>query len=387
MAKPPELHFYSDRSSFDRLMVLIATLVQYPGVGSRNAKTSQDQDSLETLQQHMQAVAKELNLPLPDYSVHTLRKDLGTLRNYGILDRNRHDWGYYLGTGAMNREELQLVLNALASQATYQGDPQAKRIYQALSQRLRCQNLESKGALFYPVRAQFNRAIVPTDPDEMIRKQQSRDTLFHSLEQLEQSIVQGLPIEIYFFRNLYNGKPDYRRIYPLQLLYYDIAWYLVTENIEDGHLAVSRVDRFKQHLEVLEITGREVDVQLKSLQAAHQLLRNGWGLSLGNLEEQRQERQGTLPLVKVKVRFFPPASRFIAEGEQRHSKQKIICGPKDDATGEFAYVDYAIALPKRSLDEFGRWVAKHLENAQVLAPPDLVEKHRQAAAVLMKRYQ
>lgn len=386
MAKSPELHLYSDRTSFERLMVLIATLVQYPGVGSRDAKTSQVQDSLESLQQQMQGVAAELNLPLPHYSVHTLRKDLGTLRQYGVLDRNRHDWGYYLGTGAMNREELQLALNALASQATYQGDPQARRVYQALSQRLKCQNLDSQGALFYPVRAQFNRAIVPTDPEEMIRKKQNRDTLFHSLEQLEQAIVQGLPIEIYFFRNLYDGKPDYRRVYPLQLLYSDIAWYLVTENVEDGLLAVSRVDRFKQHLEVLKPSGRGVEAQLKGLQAAHQLLRDGWGLNLGNLQEQGLEREGNLPLVKVKVRFFPPASRFVAEGEQRHCKQKIIHGPKDQGTGELAYVDYAIALPRRSLDEFGRWVAKHLENAQFLSPPDWVEKHRQAAVTLMQRY-
>ena len=157
MVKKPAVHSYSDQAAFDRLMVLIATLVCHPGVGSRSAKATTDQDSLESVRQHMQEIAAELNLPLPLYSLHTLRKDLVTLRRYGILDRNRHDWGYYLGTGAMNREELQFALNALLSQAKYQGDSQARRIYQTLSQRLKPMDLDSKGELFYPVRAHFNR--------------------------------------------------------------------------------------------------------------------------------------------------------------------------------------------------------------------------------------
>lgn len=387
MAKSPDIHPYSDRATFDRFMVLIATLVKYPGIGSRSDKNTQNQDSLETLQHHMQVVAEALQMQLPLYSLHTLRKDLVTLRNYGILDRHRHDWGYYLGTGAMNQDELQLALNALASQAIYQADPRARRTYQALSQRLKCLNLESKGAFFYPIRAQFNRAIVHTDPDEMIRKQQYRDTLFHNLEALEDAIVQGLPIEIYLFRNLYANKAVYRHIYPLQLLYYNVAWYLIMEDLENGHLAVSRIDRFKQHLKVLDRVGRGIEAQSSSLQVAHQLLRNGWGLNLGNPEEQQIERQGTLPLISVKVRFFPPASRFIEEGERRHPKQKITYGAKDAVTGEAAYLDYRVPLPERSLNEFSFWVARHLENAQVLAPPALVEKHQQSARRLLERYQ
>ncbi|HEY9645077.1 MAG TPA: WYL domain-containing protein [Chroococcidiopsis sp.] len=386
MAKAPDIHSYSDRASFDRLMILIATLVKYPGIGSRDAKNSRDQDSLEVLLQQMHSVAHSLDIPLPNYSVHTLRKDLVTLRSYGILERHRHDWGYYLGTGAMNADELQLALNALASQATYQGDPHARRTYQALSQRLKCLNHDSNGALFYPVRAHFNRAIVHTDPDEMMQKQEHRDSLFHSLDALEQAIVQGLPIEIYLSRNLYAGKPDYRHIYPLQLLYHDVAWYLIMEDLENGHLAISRIDRFKQHLKILEATGRGTALQQQQLQIAHQLLRNGWGLHLGSPEQQQQERQGKLSLIPVKVRFFPPVSRFIAEGERRHPRQKIGLGPIDDNTGEPAYVDYGLKLPERSLNEFSFWVGRHMENAQVLSPSSLIDKHRQAAQTLLARY-
>lgn len=33
MAKKPTLHSYADELSFQRLMLLIATLIQFPGVG------------------------------------------------------------------------------------------------------------------------------------------------------------------------------------------------------------------------------------------------------------------------------------------------------------------------------------------------------------------
>lgn len=386
MPKRPTLHSYSDRASFDRLLVLIATLVHYPGVGSRSAKITSDQDSLESLQQHMQQLAETLGLNLPICSVHTLRKDLVTLRHYGILDRGRHDWGYYLGSGALNREELQFVFNALLSQAKYQGDAQARRIYQSLSQRLKPLNLDSKGELFYPVRAHLNRAIVHTDPEEMMRKQQYQDTLFHELEALENAILQGLPIELYLAKTPYKTKATYRHIYPLQLLYHDVAWYVVMEDCENEHLAISRVDRFKNHLKTLNETGRGLETQQKSLEIAHQLLHNGWGLNLGNPTEQQMERQGILPFTTVKVRFFPPVSQFIQEGERRHPKQKIVPGPKDEQSGELMYLDYSVKLPERSFNEFSYWVARHMNNAQVLAPPQLVEQHYQSAKRLVDRY-
>jgi predicted DNA-binding transcriptional regulator YafY len=386
MPKSPNLHSYSDQVSFDRLLVLIATLVRHPGVGSRSAKVTNDQDSLESVQQHMQLLADNLGLQLPHCSVHTLRKDLVTLRAYGILDRHRHDWGYYLGSGALNREELQIALNALLSQATYQGDAQARRIYQSLSQRLKPLNLESNGELFYPVRAHLNRAIVHTDPEEMMRQRQSQDTLFHQLAALESAMLQGLPIELYLAKTPYKTKSVYRKIYPLQLLYHDVAWYLVMEDCENGHLAISRVDRFKNYLKPLDDTGRGLDVQQKSLNIAHQLLHNGWGLNLGNPTDQQLERQGKLPLTTVKVRFFSPACEFVREGERRHPKQKIVVGPKDEQTGELAYLDYSVKLPERSLNEFSLWVARHLENAQVLAPLQLVEKHRESAQRSAARY-
>ena len=386
MAKLPTIHSYSDQAAFDRLLILIATLVKHPGVGNRRSKATRDQDSLNELCDHMQQVAIALEISLPTYSVHTLRKDLMTLRDYGILERHRHDWGYYLGSGAMTFGELRIALNALASQATYQGDAQARRIYEGLKQRLKSLDLERQGELFYPVRAHFNRAIVYTDPEEMLTKRENRNTLFHCVETLEAAIVQGVAVELYRVRDPYRNTKGYLTVYPLQLMYQDTAWYLLYEEQKSGHLAIARVDRFKDHARILDAPGRGIGLQFSSLEAAHKLLRNGWGLFLGEPEEQRLERQGESPLVTVKVRFFPPAIGVILEGEQRHPSQKIGLGAKDAATGQPAYVDYRVKLPGRSLSEFLRWVNRFMNQAIVLTPADLAQRHRQAAMELVERY-
>ncbi|WP_333466085.1 hypothetical protein [Microcoleus sp. T3_B1] len=43
-------------------------------------------------------------------------------------------------------------------------------------------------------------------------------------------------------------------------------------------------------------------------------------------------------------------------------------------------------MPDRSENEFSLWVQRYMDSAQVLSPPSLVEKHRQAAKDLVARY-
>lgn len=384
MAKRAKCHSYTDGQAFERLMVLIATLVQHPGIGASDVTESEgkEHDAMEPIVAQMQRVAESLGIELPTYSVHTLRKDLKTLRQYGILERRMYRWGYYLGTGAMTREELQLALQALASQSQHQGDPQAKQVYQTIERRLRGFNLELQGQLFYPVRIQLNRSIVYTDPEEMMRLGQYRKTLFHQLESVEAAIIQGQGLEIYRRHDPYGTVGvGALQVYPLQLIYSEIAWYLLYESVDTGHLAVERVDRLSEEVQFVRAQGRGIEVQQSRLELAHQLLRNGWGLYLGNIEEQLQERSGQIDVVKVVVRFFPPVTNFILEGERRHLRQTIRQGAKG------AYVDYTIELPPRSLNEFCRWVYRFMYCAKILAPADLAEKHRQGALKLVQQYE
>lgn len=391
MAKKPTPHPYADQLTFDRIMLLIATLVNHPGIGHSDTETSDSKyhDALLEVQSQLQKIAAEFNIEFPENypATPTIRKDLETLRHYGILDKRMYRFGYYLGTGAMNREELLFAFQAIASQAKYQGNPQARRIYEKLTKLLRGLDIELKGQLFYPVREHLNRAIIYTDPVEMVDRQEYRNTLFHKLDMVETAIVKGQAIEVYRDRDYYGkGNVGFRRIWPLQLIYHDIAWYLICENCENGHLKVERVNRFTDYCEIIDPEGRGLALQEQSLKIAHKLLKNGWGLLLGNPEQQQAELQGTLKLQKVKVRFFQKVVGFILEGDRRHPRQKKIKEGPRDSFGNLLYVDYQIDLPDRSLNEFSLWVNKYMENAQVLSPPSLVEKHRQAAKDLCDRY-
>lgn len=381
-------HPYTHPAAFDRLLILITTLLHHPGIGTADPLIDSDlpHDAMVAVLDQVKTVAQTLGFPVVDWSVHTLRKDLRTLRTYGILDDRMYRWGYYLGTGACSKQELGLALQALASQAAMQGDPRIQAVYDRLEKRLRGLNLELGGQLLYPVRTHLDRAIVPTNPDEMRRKGQYKSTLFAKLPELEQAIISGQAIELYRQRSPYHPKAiGHQAIYPLQLIYSDIAWYLLSENLSNGHLALSRIDRFTDYLRILPQTDRSMDSQQASLQTAHELLRNGWGLSLGNYEEQQLERAGQLPLEEIQVRFFGSVVPFILEADSRHPRQRLK-NRRRDKQGNPIQVDYCVPLPRRSWFEFSRWVRSFGSNAQVLAPTELVAEFQQMAIELAQRY-
>lgn len=395
MTKKSRNHSYQDPESFERLMLLIATLVNYPGVGYRdidtenNSENPEHYNALEAVKNQLRQLAKSLGISLADHypSTATLRKDLEKLREYNILDRRMYRWGYYLGTGVMAKDELKVAFNALESQAIYQGDPRIRQIYQQISQKLRGFELDSQKDFFYPVRQNLNRAINFTIPEEMMKKGKYRNNLFHQIDKLEQVIIQGQAIEIARHTNFYrNQNIGSIIIFPLQLIYHDIAWYLIYESCSNSCLSIGRVNRFSNYCKILDSGGRGIEAQKQSLKNAYKLLENGWGLKLGDLEEQQLELQGKLEFIPIKVRFFPPVSYFIEEGELRHLNQKVKLGTKDIQTGKPKYIDYLIKLPPRSLDEFSIWVQRYGDRAQVLSPPDLVAKHRQIALALVERY-
>lgn len=276
--------------------------------------------------------------------------------------------------------------SALASQAKYQGDPQARQIYRALTKRLRGLDVELNGQLFYPVRQQMNRAIIYTDLEEMMAQGQNQDNLFHKWDVIVEAISKGQAIEISRGSDPYQlGKIGPLQVWPLQLIYHDIAWYLLYEYCNNGHLAIGRVNRFKNYCKIRNCPNRSLDTQHVTLQNAHKLIKNGWGFYLGEPAEQKAELQCQLAFETVKVRFFPPVMSFIEEGKRRHDHQKIIVY-KDSTTAKPKYLDYIIKLPPRSLKEFSFWVFRYMDSAQVLSPPHLVKKHSSAAQALVSRY-
>ncbi len=379
MPKTTDLHPHSDRQAFDRLMLLIATFIQHPGIGcpDRGNNAQSALESLEAVKEIVGEVAKQYDIPLTKYSIPTLRKDLVTLRKYGILEKRIYRWGYFLGTGVMSLQDLQVALNALASMAQYQRSPQAIRIYDDLENKLRTKS-ESPNIL-YPVRSQIDRAIIYTDIDEMFDRNRNRYNLYQSLAQIESAIPIGQAIEIHRYVDPYSNNIGYLQVFPLQLIYHDIAWYLLYEYVDNGHLEIERVDRFTDQIKLVDQL-RGIDLQRSRLTVALQLIKNGWGLYLGEQDKQMEEIAGNHEYMHIKVRFFAPVIPFIEEGEKRHFSQSL------DKRGKPDYLDYSITLPKRSLNEFCRWVNQFMDNAQVLEPPELVTRYRSRAKQLANLY-
>jgi hypothetical protein len=381
-------HPYAEIGAFQRLMLLIATLIRHPGVGGADPNwrsSGQHHNALSAVQDRLVAMGKQEKIDIPACSIPTLRKDLGILKRWGILDSRMYRWGYFLGTGVMTEAELQTALNALHSQAKYQRDPQVNLIYQMVSRRL--YGACAQDDALYPVRTQLDRVIIQTDPEEMMLRGQYRNTLFHQLPQIESAILQGQALELYHCHHPYSpAKPRYVQVYPLQLIYSDIAWYLLHQDCHNGHLACVRLDRLSEYCQPLSDRVRGLAIQRQSLRQAHRLLEVGWGVYLGNQEEQQLELRGELPPVSVAVRFFSPVIEFILEGECRHPSQTIKIGGRDPVNGQILFVDYIVKLPRRSHRAFIQWVNRFMSSAMVLEPVELVKIHKQSAAALYERY-
>jgi len=212
-------------------------------------------------------------------------------------------------------------------------------------------------------------------------------SLFDALDVVENAILNGQALELRRRANPFGDKVQMKfQAWPLQLLHYDIAWYLIYQYCEDGHLAVSRIDRLSDDYRVLSEQVRSLAEQQRNLTLAQGLLENGWGLLLGKPEDQRLELQGRLEPIEVRVRFYPRVMGFISEGALRHPTQAIEQGPKDPATNRPAFVDYIVQLPERSIQEFSFWVYRFMGQAQVISPEWLAKDHLEAASRQVAHY-
>ena len=373
----------------ERLILLIATLLKYPGVGYQqyDDDNQNHHNALLELQQKMNQLGKTLGKDI-NPSTATLRKDLTTLRQWGLLEDRMYRHGYYLGTAVIDKDELKILFDGLNSQANNQGDPRLRALYNKLEKRLRGFALENDEDFFYPVRQNLNRTINYTDPIDIKKHSGKNDTLFHHINTIEQAIVQGNALEIILLRDPWNNwQQKIFTVYPLQLIFYDIGWYLAYEDCESGHLVINRINRYANHCLVIKELQRDIKLQYQQLQQVEKLLNNGWGLNLGTLAQQQNELAAVAQLIRVKVRFYDFMISFIQEGDNRHPKQILKPGPKDPLSGKLQYIDYCLKLPERSLPEFAIWVQRYMEYAQIIQPETLVTEALRKARNLVKRYE
>jgi predicted kinase len=215
-----------------------------------------------TLLRHLlqQPFDREAGMPLPEHLIAqteaipgaylpgeaaTLRKDIEKLLTpYGFRSRNnnvRH--GYALGTALLSAPRLREIHGVVSQAAGRLADPTAQDLLAELEQRLRWGGIAVESAT--PVRAFANRSIVSSAlvrPDSLAAERQA--------EALETAIVERRRVELERYASVgtFADSPDGRvRVWPLQLLFHTIGWYLVFE--EDaigtgvGLIRCERLDR------------------------------------------------------------------------------------------------------------------------------------------------
>ncbi|WGV24280.1 WYL domain-containing protein [Halotia branconii] len=388
-------HNYSDWYTFQRLVQIIRFILHQPLL--QNTGKGSLPTLISALQQH------EI---IDSNGLDTVRKDIEkVLKPYKILPEFPLRDGYFAGTAILSVYELTKVFNVLQSQAKSLDDPVALDIYETFATRM----VQSKMSInkVYPARAIANRNMI--DPEFL-----PIDALSKNLQQIEEAIVKGQLLELNRFPG--GGKfaldeESFFLAFPLQIVFYNQAWYLGYEcegGKYTGLLRFERLDRL--FIGQLQNRVRSRQEQENSLQKLQKLSASSIGVFLGYsasdqdkfLSQNKQE--GSQVCVTIEMWFNDVIFRFITEGTKRFPSQQmkmslpvenvrstlpksIFCLKK---TQDKCFPNrFRLKLPKWYLDdvEFLRWIVGFGGNVKVVKPEELIIKVKEMGRAILAVYE
>lgn len=88
-------HSYQSLASFERLLLLVSAIAQNPGIANQRQTQQKNRDPMDILQDAMAVIAQKQGIEFDRWSSHTIRADLKTLRQYGILPSGTVQRGGY----------------------------------------------------------------------------------------------------------------------------------------------------------------------------------------------------------------------------------------------------------------------------------------------------
>ena len=308
-------HSYSDLEPFQRLIQTIRLITHEPFIWKKELK-----GTLNSLVERM----RQDNLV--DYNCRdSIRKDIEKiLKPYGLLPDFPMKRGYFAGTAILSQEDLVKVFQLLETQAKHLEDPIALEVYETFKQRMETSKLAESDS--YPVRAIHNHNIVNL---EMI----SESSLARNTEAVEDAIAQGKLLELGRIpeSGVFEKQSDKLfLVYPLQIVFHNIGWYLGFEHYQKekrGLLQFERLDRL--FLGKPQSKARSRNTQLKSLNHLITLYQSSGGIFLGNdpkiqqqyLSSDASEREKVE--ITIELWFNDAMFRFISEGTQRFPSQQM----------------------------------------------------------------
>ncbi len=306
-----------DGPVFLRVMTLLRHLLQQPF--DRPAERGAN------LHQHLIAATEAIPGSYLSGETATLRKDLEKiLTPYGFRNRNdnvRH--GYCLGTAVLPAARLQELHNVLRQSAGRLADPSAQNLLAELDERLGWAGISADGVA--PVRSYARHAVVDT---KLVR----RDSLAapRRADAIEAAIVEHrrVLLERYSGVGSFADSPAGElRVWPLQLIFHNVGWYLLYEEDQVGHeqglIRSERLDR----LALRSSDGglrRSPEEHSAALIRLERLLHHSGGIYFGaDLEQQLaiaspSAQRRSQALITLRFCCAPWAFAFIREGLQRY---------------------------------------------------------------------
>jgi hypothetical protein len=389
----------ADRPVFVRVLSLLRHLLQSP---------FDHQKGVPLPEQLITALA---GVYMPGESA-TLRKDVErVLTPYGFRTRNdnvRH--GYGLGAAVLPAARLREVHEVVRQAASRLGDPTAQDLLAELEERLRWGGVLRHDEL--PVRTFANRSIVHPD---LVR----RDSLAvpQQAERLEAAIASGQRVLLERFSDAarFDDTPSAQmRVWPLQLLFHNIGWYLAYEEDavgrERGLIRTERLDRLALRQVDSGFT-RAMEVRSAALARLMRLLELSGGIYFGE-DLQAQEQLTDAPaeqlpelLTTVRFRCTPRVYRFLREGLQRYPLSQMrlsrplpaeawrtppavtLLVPVDGASHPYPV---EIDLPPWTVDhdvDFRRWLFGYGADVVIEKPEKLRHEHCHLATAVAGLYQ
>jgi len=306
-----------DGPVFLRVMTLLRHLLQQP--------FDRPSERGANLHQHLIAATEAIPGAYLSGETATLRKDLEKiLTPYGFRNRNdnvRH--GYCLGTAVLSPPRLRELHNVVRQTAGRLADPSAQDLLAELDERLGWAGISANGVA--PVRSYARHAVVDT---KLVR----RDSLAapRRADAIEASIVEHrrVLLERYPGVGSFADSPEGElRVWPLQLIFHNVGWYLLFEEDQVGHeqglIRSERLDRLASPPSHGGLR-RSPEEHATALARLERLLHHSGGIYFGSDLEQQlaiassSAQRRSQALTTLRFCCAPWAFAFIREGLQRY---------------------------------------------------------------------
>jgi hypothetical protein len=316
------------------------------------------------------------------------------------LKRSYHTKGFGLGTAILSASQLKEVHTLITQAFGRLKDPTIEVLRQALEERLAMANIAVDSLV--PLRAFANRSIIDARASALPAR-----ALVHQaqLQQVEEAILQRRAIQIKVPGHTAGaGKPEIT-VWPLQILFHNIGWYLAYEATTlDALLTVARLDRLELISANIGAAPRPLAKMQQAQKRLEHLCRRTGGVFLGGNHHQQRElavanlseerladllRKGTL--IRVRFHCTERIHTIIREGNNRYPSEQMLFGealsagpvdPTHPHPVEFLLPAWTVELDR----DFRRWLFGFGGEIRIETPEALRQEHRAFGAAIAASY-